>query len=148
MTGSEFSPTTAFRLLRRLALGQSGAMYLLVYREGDYPAVEADLRAEFEVQMANSLRIGRVSELLDVNETIELPEPGPFRAFLIDRWSPELVTLLDTHVVRLERTGAQFLFLTSPALAEQLLVEAPNFRSRLTDVLHLVPDEALKSGWH
>ena len=101
----------------------------------------ADLQAEVEVQMASSLPIGRVSELLDVDDVLGLPDAGPIRVLRIDRWSPELVALLDTHVIRLERTGAQFLFLTTPTLAEQLLVEAPNFRNRLTEVLRIVPVE-------
>ena len=117
------------------------AMYLLIYEEGAQSAIEADLRAEVEVQMASPLPIGQVSELLDVDDVLGLHDAGPMQVLRIDRWSPELVALLDTHVIRLERTGAQFLFLTTQTLAEQLLVEAPNFRNRLTDVLRIVPDD-------
>jgi len=128
-------------------MGQgSTAMYLLIYEEGAQFAIEADLRAEVEVQLATPLPIGRVSELLDVDEVLGLPDSGPIRALQIDRWSPELVAMLDTHVIRLERTGAQFLFLTTPALAEQLLVEAPNFRNRLTEVLRIIPDDPSGGG--
>jgi hypothetical protein len=102
----EFSTTTAFRLVRRLAIGQgSTGMYLLVYDEGTQLAIEADLRAEVEVQMASTLPIGRVSEQLGADDSLGLPESGPIRVLRIDRWSPKLVALLDTHVVRLERTG-------------------------------------------
>jgi hypothetical protein len=143
-----FSTTTAFRLVRRLAMGQgtTGGMYLLIYEEGAQSAIETDLRAEVEVQMASPLRIGRASELFDVDNTFGLSEGGPIKILRIDRWLPELVALLDTHVIRLERTGAQFLFLTTPALAEQLLVEAPNFRNRLTEVLRIVPDDPSGGG--
>ena len=115
-------------------------------RRGRSFLIETDLRAEVDVQLSSPLPIGRVSELLDVNALLGLPDSGPIRVLRIDRWSPELVTLLDTHVIRLEQTGAQFLFLTTPALAEQLLVEAPNFRNRLTDILRVVPDDPSGGG--
>jgi len=138
----DFSTTTAFRLVRRLVMGQgTPAMYLLIHEEGTEFLIEADLRAEVEVQMSVPLPIGRASELLGADAFLGLPDAGPIRALRIDRWSPELLALLDTHVIRLERTGAQFLFLTTPVLAEQLLMEAPNFRNRLTDVLRIVPDD-------
>jgi hypothetical protein len=142
-----FSTTTAFRLVRRLAMGQgSTGMYLLIYEEGSESTIEADLLAEVEVQMASALHIGRVSQLFDVDDALGLSEGGPIRVLRIDRWLPELVPLLDTHVIRLERTNAQFLFLTTPALAEQLLLEAPNFRNRLTEVLRIVPDDLSGGG--
>lgn len=139
----DFSTTTAFRLVRRLVMGQgSPALYLLIYEEGDQLEIETDLQSEVEVQMSNPLPIGRISERFDMGDVLESQGAGPIRALQIDHWSPELVPLLDTHVIRLERTGAQFLFLTTQALAEQLLVEAPNFRNRLTDVLRIVPDDS------
>jgi hypothetical protein len=142
-----FAPATAFRLVRRLAMGQGAtSMYLLICDEGAELAIEADLLAEVEVQMAGSLRIGRVSEPFDLDDALESPDAGPVRALRIDRWSPGLVALLDTHVIRLERTGAQFLFLTTPPLAGKLLVEAPNFRNRLTDVLQMVSDDPSIGG--
>jgi hypothetical protein len=143
----DFLTTTAFRLVRRLAMGQgSTAMYLLIYEEGTEFLIETDLRAEVDVQLSSPLPIGRVSEMFDVDAFLGLPDSGSIRVLRIDRWSPELVTLLDTHVIRLEQTGAQFLFLTTPALAEQLLVEAPNFRNRLTDILRVVPDDPSGGG--
>lgn len=144
-----FSTTTAFRLVRRLVMGQGRAsLYLLLYEEGAQFAIEADLQAEVEVQMSIPLPIGRVSEQLDANDTLGLPNAGEIRVLRIDRWSPDLVALLDTHVIRLEQTGAQFLFLTTPALAERLLVEAPNFRNRLTEILQIVPDDLPGDGPH
>lgn len=145
-----FSTTTAFRMVRRLAMahGSTGGMYLLIYEERAQSIIETDLQAEVEVQMSSPLLIGRASELFDVDDTLGLSEGGPIRVLRIDRWLPELVALLDTHVIRLERTGAQFLFLTTPALAEQLLVEAPNFRNRLTEVVRIIPDDLSGGGAH
>jgi hypothetical protein len=116
-------------------------MYLLIHEEATRSAVEADLQAELEVEMANPRPIEPISELLDVSDISELASESPIRVFRISRWSPKLVPLLDTHVTRLERTGAQFLFLTTSAIAEQLLVESPNFRNRLTDVLRVIPED-------
>jgi hypothetical protein len=138
----DFSTTTAFRLIRRLAMGEgSTAMYLLIYEEGAQSAIEADLQAEVEVQLSSPLAIGRVSEMLEVDNLLGLPDVGGIRVLRIDRWSPELVALLDTHVIRLEQAGAQFLFLTTLVLTEKLLGVAPNFRNRLTEILRIVPDD-------
>lgn len=141
-----FETTTAFRLVRRLLLGNvSTGMYLLLYEEGAYSAIEADLVAELEVAMGSAAPIGPVLDLLDVPNVPEPAGETSIRVFRISRWAPELVALLDTHVIRLERTGAQLLFLTTSSLAERLLVEAPNFRNRLTEVLRIIPED-LTSG--
>jgi len=138
----DFSMTSPFRLVRRLAMGQgSNAMYLLIYEDGAQSAIEADLKSEVEVQLSSSLPIGRVSEMLDVDNLLGLSDTGDMRVLRIDRWSPELVALLDTHVIRLEKTGAQLVFLTTLALTERLLSEAPNFRNRLIEILRIVPDD-------
>ena len=93
-------------------MGQaSTAMYLLIYDEGTELAVESDLQAEVEVQLGMTLSIGRVSALLGIDPALGLDMKDRVRALRIDSWSQILVDLLDTHVVRLERTGAQFLFL-------------------------------------
>lgn len=144
-----FSTTTAFWLVGRLVMGKGSAgIYLLIYEEGTQFAIEADLQAEVEVQMGRPLPIGRVSELLDVEDGLGVANAGLIRVLRIDRWSPDLVALLDTHVIRLERSGAQFLFLTTLALAEQLLKDAPNFRNRLTEILQIVPDDLSGGGPH
>jgi hypothetical protein len=138
----DFSVTTAFRLVRRLMMGQGTAsMYLLLWEDGNQPVIEADLKAEFDVQMSIILTVSAVWELKDMVEPAE-----PVRIVRIDCWSTDLVSLLDTHVIRLERTGAQFLFLTTDAVAQQLLVEAPNFRNRLTEILRIVPDDPSGGG--
>lgn len=116
-------------------------MYLLVCDNREQDTIEADLRAEVEVQLDELLPIGRVSGMAGSDRDCGLPDTGPIRVLRIDRWLPELVGLLDTHAVRLEQTGAQFLFLTTAVLAEQLLMTAPNFRNRLTEVLRIVPDD-------
>ena len=123
-------------------------MYLLIYADGAQSAIEADLRAEVEVQLSKPLSIGRISEWLDVSDAIGAEDVDSIRVLHIDRWSSGLVALLDTHMIRLEQTGAQFLFLTNPALAEQLLIGAPNFRNRLTEVLQIVPDDPSGGGSH
>ena len=138
----DFSTTTAFRLVRRLAMGQgSTAIYLLIHEDGKRPDIEADLRAEAEVQLGIQPPIGSVDDLLGEPLGLKLDDANPIRILRIDHWSPELVGLLDTHVIRLERSGAQFLFLTTDKLSERLLVAAPNFRSRLTEILRILPDD-------
>lgn len=137
----DFSTTTAFRLVRRLALGQgSTALYLLIHEDGKQLAIEGDLQAEAEVQLGSGLPIGSVSDLLNEPKGLKLDDVNPIRVLRVEAWSPELVGLLDTHVIRLERSGAQLLFLTNERLSEQLLMAAPNFRSRLTEVLRILPD--------
>jgi len=143
----DFSTITAFRLVRRLAMGQGAtAMYLLIHEEDVQFDIEADLKAEVEVQRGSPLPIRRVSELFDKDDGLGLYDANPIRVLRIDCWLPELIGLLDTHVIRMERTGAQFLFLTTPALAERLLVQAPNFRNRLTEILQIVPDDSSRGG--
>src|ERR1700689_1771231 len=145
----DFATTTAFRLVRQLATGLRGtAMYLLIWERPMQADVVADLQAEIEGQMGNRPGIGLVSDLLGEGDLVRREDMVPIQVLRIDPWSPELVGLLDTNVVRLERTGVQFLFLTTDKLSEQLLEKAPNFRNRLTEVLRILPDdpsgEALK----
>jgi hypothetical protein len=116
-------------------------MYLLIYDESVKLDVEADLQAEVEVEFGRRLPIGMVSELMREDDGVRRDDVDPIRVLRIDNWSPKLIGLLDTHVIRLERTGAQFLFLTTSKLAEQLLAAAPNFRNRVTEVLRILPDD-------
>lgn len=115
-------------------------MYLLIQEDGEQPFVEADLQAEAEVQLGSRLLIGSVSDLLSDPGSLTLNDKNSIRVLRIDHWSQELIGLLDTHVIRLERSQAQLLFLTTDVLSEQLLAAAPNFRSRLTEVLRILPD--------
>ncbi len=54
----DFSTTTAFGLVRRMAaLGQNApSIYLLICESTDLEAVQADLAAEVEVQLATEIR--------------------------------------------------------------------------------------------
>ena len=96
--------------------------------------------------MGSRIRIGLVSRLRDVQDAIESSPPDLVRVLKIDRLSPRVVAILDTHVIRLERAGAQFLFLATQDLAERLLISAPNFRNRLTEILRIVPDDPSAGG--
>jgi hypothetical protein len=114
-------------------------MYLLVYASEMGSAVEEDLRAEVQVQLGAEVEIEPVSvERIAISNT----PTRHLRILRIDQWSPALIPLLDTHVVRLEKMNIQFLFLVSEGVYEQLLVSAPNFRSRLTEILQIVPEHA------
>jgi hypothetical protein len=144
-----FATTTAFRFVRRLATGQGSlATYLLVFDEGAKAAVEDDLRSEFEVQMGIRLKIGRASHPQDVEKAITLEASDQVRVLKIDRMSPRVLAILDTHVIRLERAGVQFVFLATHELAERLLMRAPNLRNRLTEVLCIVPENISVGGAH
>ena len=125
-------------------MGQaSTAMYLLICDEHAQDDVETDLRAEVEAQLGVRLPVGLIEEMFLEDVGFGPDDTNPIRLLRIDRWSPELIGLLDTHVVRLERTGAQFLFLTTDKLSEQLLKAAPNFRNRLTEIMRILPDGTL-----
>jgi hypothetical protein len=137
----DFGTTTAFRLVRRLATGEgSTAMYLLVHQEGERIAIESDLQAEAEVQLGVRSPIGLASDLIHDPGSLKSDNINPIHLVRIDRPSRELIALLDTHVVRLERSAAQFVFLATDRISEKLLASAPNFRSRVTDVLRILPD--------
>ena len=89
-------------------------MYLLIHEGGEHQtAIEADLRAEVEVQLGVQAPIGEVSDLLREPVGLKLDDTNPIRILRIEHWSKELVGLLDTHVIRLERSRAQFLFFRS-----------------------------------
>ena len=106
------------------------------------------LNAEFELHFGTPPPMTMVSAPPDHDGDFGLYEGGPIRVLWIDLWLTQLVPLLDTHVVRLERIGGQFLFLATPELAERLLVQAPNFRNRLTDIMRIVPDDLSGSVQH
>jgi hypothetical protein len=111
-------------------------MYLLIVDEENTSAVESDLQAEIEAQLETSVPIRSITE----DNISTLTVMGPISILRIRDWWPGLVTFLDTHVVRLERTGSQFIFLSTSTLAERLLLAGPNFRNRLTEILTILPD--------
>lgn len=135
---------SAFRLVRRLALGQgTSAMYLLVCSEDVKSAVEDDLKAETEIQFGSPLPFADIEVLLG-DPVLGIPWFGqPIFGFRFNELAVDIVGLVDAHVVRLERSGSQLLFLATDGTAEQLLVRAPNFRSRLTEVLRIIPDPSI-----
>jgi hypothetical protein len=140
----EFDEITAFRLVRRLAIGQGTfAMYLLICLSEEWSTIETDLRAEVEVQLGAKLPFDDIDALLRQPSSMGSCSDQPVCALRITELNPDVVSLVDTHVVRLERKGNQLLFLANPSTAEQLIVHAPNFRSRLTEVLRITPDSSI-----
>ena len=136
---------TAFRLVRLLAVGQgASAMYLLVCSKEVQSAVEDDLKAETEVQLGSQLPLADIEVLLGDPASGAPFFRQPICGFRISELTPDIVGLLDTHVVRLERSGSQLLFLATDGSAEQLLVQTPNFRSRLAEVLRIIPDPSME----
>ena len=119
----------------------SASIYILILEEGTEMAIEDDLQSELEVETANRPPVEDIPRSSEFGQPLESAGTNPIQIFRIRDWSPDLVSFLDTHVVRLERTGAQFVFLTSWAIAEQLLTEAPNFRNRITEVLRIAPED-------
>ncbi|QOY87778.1 hypothetical protein [Paludibaculum fermentans] len=137
----DFAIITSFRLVRRLAMGEGAtAMYLLICPREDQAEAEEELKAEVELQLGAPLPIYRSSELLSWSGETASPGVPAVQLLNIEQWSLELVAALDTHVVRVERNAAQLLFLTTDAIAEQLLVGAPNLRNRLTEILQFIPE--------
>src|SRR5579863_9177365 len=143
----DFSPTTPFRLARRLAAaGQdTPSIYLLICKAPAMDAVRADLAAEVEIQLGSKLRTLLGSdvrpELLDdafKHDTIWL-----ISLVTLNRWLPTLVDSLDRNIVLLARARTAVLLLATPEVAERALASAPNLRNRITDVLSIGPDEAL-----
>ena len=144
---TEFSPTTAFRLVRRLAaIGQDKAsLYLLISDTAAIQAVRADIAAEVEVQLGVRLQAFAAEEVRpDKLEDVFTRDGGsPVTLIALDRWIAELVRALDRNIVLLTGTGA-VLLLANHKAAEQTLRAAPNLRSRLTDILTISPDEAFR----
>jgi hypothetical protein len=142
-----FDEITAFRLVRRLAVGEGTfTMYLLVCPDEVWPSIEDDLKAEAEVQLGSPIQVIDIAELLLDPERNFACSERAVCCFYIGHPSADVISLLDTHVVRLERRGSQLLFLATPETTDQLLVEAPNFRNRLTEVMRIVPDPSIGRG--
>jgi hypothetical protein len=141
----DFSATTAFRLVRRLAAaGQdTPSLYLLVCETAAMDAVRADLAAEVQVQLGFNLRLLAASELrAERLEDAFTPETvWPLILITLDNLPPNLVDSLDRNIVLLTRAGA-VLLVASRKIAECVLKAAPNLRNRLTDILLIKPDEA------
>src|ERR1017187_5407681 len=120
-----FSPTNAFRLVRRLAtIGPDNpSLYLLISEAHTMQPIQADIAAEVQVQLGVGLRaLAAADARFDGSED----------AFALDR-----------NVVLLTRSGA-VLLLANRKIAERILAEAPNLRNRLTDVFAIVLEELLE----
>ena len=137
----EFSDITAFRLVRGLgaAGARNPAIYLLICESESMVAVEADLRAEAEVQLGVAIRVDTASDVL--RNSLPVWHDGSTRLIHFDQWLPELVDAMDRHSALLVQDGGQLLLLADSSTAERILKKAPNLRSRLTDVFSIRPDD-------
>lgn len=144
----DFSSTTPFRLARELAVaGQSApSLYLLVCDDRSTGAVQADLVAEIEIQLGFKAQSVRASDVRPekLEDTFKQSAADWSIVLLIfDRWLPKLVDSIDRNVVLLTQAGT-VLLIANRQIAERVLVGAPNLRNRITDVLCIEPDEALR----
>jgi hypothetical protein len=140
----DFSATTPFRLVRRLAAaGQNTpSVYLLVCDAAAVDAVRADLAAEVQVQLGSNLRSLAASEVRPerLEDAFTLETDRPVVLVTLNRWLPKLVDSFDRNIVLLTRAGI-VLLLASHEIGERALATGPNLRNRLTDVLSIKPDE-------
>lgn len=140
----QFDEITAFRLVRRLALGQDTfAMYLLVCSDDIRRTIEEDLKAESDVQLGLKLPFEDIETLIRGQAPEIANFERPVSGFHITNLNSDIISVLDTHVVRLARAGHQLLFLVTDSTAEQLIIQAPNFRNRITEVLRIIPDQSI-----
>ena len=146
---TDFSTTTAFGLVRRLAVPSqdSPAVYLLISEAAAIDAVQVDLGAEIQVQLGIELRSIAVSEL-DPDRLEDAFASARVPAVLLitlDHWTPKLIESLDRNIVLVANSGPVLLLATFE-LVERALRAAPNLRNRLTDVLAIRPDEAFRDA--
>jgi len=139
----KFSTVTPFRLVRSLGVAgaRNPAIYLLICDGPDAAAVEADLLAETAVQLGATIHVNTASEVL--RDSLPAWHDGSTRLVHFDDWLPDLVEALDRHSALLVQDGGQLLLLADEGSAERLLRDAPNLRSRLTDVFQIAPDDLL-----
>jgi hypothetical protein len=142
---TEFSATTPFRLVRRLAaVGQdTPSVYLLICDAGEMDMVLADMAAEVQTQLGLNLRPLSASELRPESlEALAKHHAGDLVVVTLDHWLPTLVSSFDRNIV-LFTAGGTVVLLAIRDIAERMLRGAPNLRNRLTDVLVLIPDGVL-----
>lgn len=141
----DFSSTTAFRLVRRLAAaGQNTpSVYLLVCETAAMDAILADIMAEVQVQFGFNPRLLSASRVPPerLEDAFTSDSTSPLVLVTLDRWLPQLVDSFDRNVVLLTRDGI-VLLVASRKIAERVLATAPNLRNRLTDILSMRTDEA------
>jgi hypothetical protein len=140
----DFSATTPFRLVRRLATTghNTPSIYLLICEAAALEAVRADTEAELKVQLGLNLRSllasGVRSERLE--DVVSSEASGAISLVILDQWLPRLVASFDRNVVLLETNGT-VLLLGTREIAERTLAAAPNLRNRLTDILSIGSDQ-------
>jgi hypothetical protein len=142
---TDFSATTAFRLVRRLAAAGRDvpSAYLLVCEAATIDAVQADIVAEVQVQLGFNLRSLAASQLRPRTLDDAFTANGAWAVVLmtLDHWVSKLVDSLDRNIAFFTGTGT-VLLLASHEIAERALAAAPNLRNRLTDILAITPEEA------
>jgi hypothetical protein len=118
-------------------------LYLLICEAGAMNAIRADLTDEVQVQLGFDIRFLTASEVNPekLGDAFLEDAVRPVILITLDRWLPKLIDSLDCNVVVLTRAGT-VLLLADRQIAERVLAEAPNLRSRLADVLAIKPDEA------
>ncbi|HEX3685650.1 MAG TPA: hypothetical protein VHU83_24155 [Bryobacteraceae bacterium] len=144
-----FSTTTTFEIVRRVAsIGLSSpSIYVLICEPEEMEAIEADLRAEVEVQLGSDLQTLDASSRPSY-QRLEAIAPNTRAGVVLltmRRWEPELIVSVDRNIVLVTRAGP-LLLLTTLKIAERTLVAAPNLRSRITDVLSIKPDPFLRQA--
>jgi hypothetical protein len=119
-------------------------VYLLIADAAEIEAVQADVAAEVEVQIGDSLRCLVATEIHTerLEDAFRSANPWPVILVTFDRWIPKLIDSLDRNIVLATSAGAVFL-LANDEIGNRVLAAAPNLRNRLTDVLVIGPDPAL-----
>lgn len=145
----DFSRTTAFGLVRRMAIlgGSAPAIYLLISRPSDVEAVRADLAAEVDIQLAVQLdflepSIPALEKWLNSSVSRNAREVV---LLALGRPEQKVISFLDRNVVLMAQRG-QVLVLTERSVGERMLAGAPNLRNRIADVLAIDPDDALSGA--
>jgi len=140
----DFSATTAFQLVRRLAAAgpATPSAYLLACDPAVMDAVRSDIAAEVQVQLGFHLRSLTASEVPPerLAEALTRDAVWPLVLITLDRWLPKLMRSFDGNIVLLTEAGT-VLLVASREIAERVLATAPNLRNRLTDVLLIEPEE-------
>lgn len=140
----DFSATTPFRLVRRLAtVGyKTPSIYMLICEAAVLEAVQADTEAELKIQLGLSLRSLPASRVRPerLENILGSEASGTISLVILDQWLPRLVASFDRNVVLLETNGTVLLVGTRE-IAERTPSAAPNLRNRLTDVLSIRPDQ-------
>jgi hypothetical protein len=139
---NEFSTTTTFQLIRRLAAAgpNTPTLYLLLCEAAAMDSVRADIEAEVQVQFGFIPRSFSASgiESDPLEKTFAHNTDQPLVLITFDHWIPGLFRSFDRNIVLLKEAGT-VLLIASRKIAERALATAPNMRNRFTDVLWIKP---------